>query len=477
MVSMNERKPTQLCAICGAHQPLSAHRCAICGATLPGQPTPVASIPAVPSPDLEEASPRPRFDPAQGDDDLYAGELTGRIRLGLAVLGVVAILIVGAAVVLALNRSGDGTEVPDVRATSLEDVPTAPPTATPRNGEAVAAATEGEGGASPQTPTRRPGTVFPTVTPAPPTPTITPTQGPCMQTAQTGDTLYAMASRCGHRDLAIVDAILQLNDMRSPEELQIGQELEIPWPTPTPGPGGESGEGGVGGAATGADGEAPPEEYNAFGTPSSLATYANVEPTLRPGLAWHTVQSGENILIIAQDYDTDLETLSQLNPEVPFLQCDYGSPTGGDLCRVIIVPGQQVRVPVPIPSASPTPSPVGTLTPTPTPTATFNAPYLVSPEDGAHFNADQMVTVRWGGTGALGQDERYVLRVKDRESGAEHVAALSETAYILPGGWQPTDRRRHTFEWTISVGTVDAQNRIISESHAAGPRTFTWDSR
>lgn len=468
---MSERKPTQLCAICGAHQPLSAQRCAICGATLPGRPVPVP-VPAVPTPDQAREEARPRYDPAEGDDDLYAGELTGRIRLGLAVLGVVAILAVAAALALALNRSGDGAQDPGVQAAPLGTAPTAPPTATPRDGEAVAAvATEGAGGAPTETPTRRPGTEFPTVTPAPPTPTITPTQGPCMQTAQTGDTIYAMASRCGHRDLAIVDTILQINDMRSPEELQIGQELEIPWPTPTPGPDGESGD------ASGSDGGAPVVEYNEFGTPSNLATYANIEPTLRPGLAWHTVQSGENILIIAQDYNTDLETLSQLNPEVPFLQCDYGSPTGGDLCRVIIVPGQRVRVPVPIPSASPTPSPVGTLTPTPTPTATFNAPYLVSPEDGAHFNADQMVTVRWGGTGVLGEGERYILHVKDLGSGAEHVAVLSETAYILPGGWQPTDRTRHTFEWTIAVGTVDAQNQITSESHAASPRTFTWDSR
>jgi hypothetical protein len=216
---------------------------------------------------------------------------------------------------------------------------------------------------------------------------------------------------------------------------------------------------------------------NEFGTPDVLATYQTAEPTLRPGQAWHTVQSGETILSIAIDYDTTIEVLSQINPEIPFLQCDYGSPSGGPNCSVLLTIGQQVRVPVPLPTMTPTPSPAGTLTPTPSATPTFNAPYLLSPPDSAHFRADEMVTLRWGGTGTLAAEERYVVRVRDLDTGDVYMAAVTDTTYIVPGGWQPSDGNRHTFEWTISVARVDAQYNILSEDHATDPRRFTWDSR
>jgi hypothetical protein len=282
--------------------------------------------------------------------------------------------------------------------------------------------------------------------------------------------------------MAVVDLILEINDMENPQQLQLGQTLEIPWPTPTPGgppveqepqEPAESNESGA---------EASVEtvsvaQVNEFGTPDVLATYQNAEPTLRPGQAWHTVQPGETIISIAVLYDTNLETLSQINPEVPFLQCDFGMATGGPNCSVMLYEGQALRVPVPLPTQTPTPSPVGTLTPTPTPTATFNAPYLLMPDDDARFFADQRVTLRWGGTGTLAAEERYVVRVRDLDLGQDYIALVTDTMYELPGGWQPEDRNRHTFEWTVSVARVDGQNNILSEDHATDPRQFTWESR
>jgi LysM repeat protein len=308
-----------------------------------------------------------------------------------------------------------------------------------------------------------------------------------MQTAQEGDTVYGMAIRCGHQDLAIVDTILDINDMDSPTELQLGQVLEIPWPTPTPGgppteapASSDTGDGETGAVLPdGADQVAVVSDVpvNEFGTPDLLATYQTAEPTLRPGQAWHTVQSGETIMGIAYDYDTSVETLSQINPEIPFLQCDFGELYGGPNCSVMLIEGQQLRVPVPLPTFTFTPSPEGTLTPTPTPTATFNAPYLVAPEDGAHFNADQMVTVRWNGTGTLASNERYLVRVQDVDTGNEYTATVTGQTYVLPGGWQPSDRNRHTFEWTVAVATVDDSMNVLTEDHATDPRQFTWDSR
>ena len=88
-----------------------------------------------------------------------------------------------------------------------------------------------------------------------------------------------------------------------------------------------------------------------------------------------------------------------------------------------------------------------------------------------------MITLRWGGTGTLATYERYVVHMRDLETGQEYVAAVSDTTYILPGGWQPDDGNLHKYEWEIAVGVVDAQFNVVSEDHLTEPRRFTWDSR
>lgn len=457
--------PSQKCPLCGAIQPVSARTCAICGAALTGEPM------AVPVPTAKSSRRRgaaPRYDPSAGDDDLYAGDLSGRTGRLLLAVGFVALLLLGVLLGLAIARwvggGGDGGE----SRTEGIALPTAPPTSTPR------ALTP----AHTPTLTRDVMLSLPTVTPMPPTATPTPTITPCYQTAGQDDTVLGMAYRCGHRELAIVDVILEINGMDNPQELQLGQTLEIPWPTPTPAPGQEL-------TATAEEIESemqnlevsPTLRVNAFGTPDALAKYENIEPTLRPGQAWHVVEPGQTILGIAYVYETTIETLSQINPEIPFLQCDYGDPTGGPNCVVMLYEGQRVRVPVPLPTPTLSPTPSGTLTPTPSPTPTFNAPYALGPEDGARFAADQLVTLRWGSTGTLGAQERYIVRVRDRDTGQDYTAMVVETSYILPGGWQPSDRNRHTFAWHIAVGELDEWGAIISERNASAPRHFTWDSR
>jgi hypothetical protein len=87
------------------------------------------------------------------------------------------------------------------------------------------------------------------------------------------------------------------------------------------------------------------------------------------------------------------------------------------------------------------------------------------------------VTLRWGSTGTLGAQERYIVRVRDLDTGQEYTAAVAETSYILPGGWQPRDRNRHTFEWRIAVGEIDERGMVVTEQYATEPRRFTWESR
>lgn len=471
---MADSKRTQDCPICGASQPLSSRICSNCGAALPGKLAPVVPVPEPP----EKGERRPRYDPAEGDDDLYAGEVAGGVWRGIAVIGIVIALALGIGIGIgAMELLRDGDQEPDDEDVSaqVEPVgspqPSAPPATRPEDGAPAAPSA-----------TPRPTMSLATVTPAPPSPTPSPTEGPCMQTAAQGDTIYGMAIRCGHQDLSIVDLILEINDLSDPNQLQLGQTLEIPWPTPTPG--GEPTEApdpGAGDASSAEQGDEvsaqPTMAVNEFGTPDALAQYQGMEPTLRPGMAWHSVQAGETILSIATMYQTSLETLSQINPEIPFLQCDFGSPTGGERCTVLLGQGQRVRVPVPLPTVTYTPSPVGTLTPTPTPTATFNAPFLLSPSDGAEFRADQMVTLRWGGTGTLGPNERYLVRVVDKQSEREYRELMSDISLILPAEWQPQDRRAHQFEWTVSLATIGADQNVLTEDHQTAPRRFTWTGR
>lgn len=433
---------------------------------------------------VKEKKKRSKYDPALGDDDLYAGDLTGRMWRLMMTGCVVLALLLGLGMGIAASRMLWDDDDAKPTSNAQTDVistarPTAPPTSTPRGSSGGDFVT-----ATPPSPeyhlslsTITPGPPIPSDTP---TPTITPTPGPCYQTAQSGDTVWGMAIRCGHGDMAIVDVILEMNDMDTPQELQLGQTLTIPWPTPTAAPGvteDAASSAGTGGGDE-ATGEATQEIlYNEFGTPDIMAQYANIEPTLRPGMAWHVVQPGETILGVAMEYDTTVNLLSQINPEIPFYQCEANIPTGGPNCVVLLGEGQRVRVPVPLPSITPTPSPVGTLTPTPTATPTFNAPYVLGPDTDAHFNADEIITLRWGGTGTLGTSERYVVRVRDLQTGEVYLAAISDAAYILPGGWQPSDGKKHEFEWTISTGLVDPQNNILQEGHATEPRKFTWESR
>ena len=87
-----------------------------------------------------------------------------------------------------------------------------------------------------------------------------------------------------------------------------------------------------------------------------------------------------------------------------------------------------------------------------------------------------MVTLRWGGTGTLGTNERYLVRVVDQQLSAS-IAKRTDIALILPQAWQPQDGRAHTFEWTVSLVTIGANQDVVSEEYQTAPRRFTWASR
>ncbi len=452
----------KICPICGTPAHPQARTCNVCGALLTEVPTT--------SHNVEESSvaDTPDYDFHFGETDLAENQLRWRggtyILAGMFVLVALActgVLILGALRLFAFTDLLGGS---------------------PTNSQIVTASAPGIlTGDAPNpfsTNTSIPPVTLnlPTVTAdAPPTqtqtstPAPTATPGPCMQQVQPGDSLIAIVSRCGHRDLAIIDVVLEINNLDAPELIQSGQTLEIPWPTPTL-------DADLDAVATVAGESAANNNDNAviIAPDDGGIQIAFVVPTetLQPGVRWHTVVKDENIIVIAFNYGANVKILSELNPEITFSQCDFGEPAGGESCVVNVYEGQRIRVPAPTltPTLSPTPS--GSETPTPTATATFNAPSAKSPDNRALFQRQDIVTLRWTASGTLGANQVYLVAVEDLTVDVIFSAQTTEQLFIIPEAWQGQDDQRHEYSWSVSV---------IDEAQPGEPyftteaRTFSWE--
>jgi hypothetical protein len=483
--------PLQICPICAARQPLEALRCANCGAALRG--TPISAAPAQPDAAPRRtpirAAPPPLASAEAGEADLYEGALQ-LSPLPLVLLGtLIALVLLSVSLFAAFQErenarlaallSATPTDVPPSATPSLTPsptmtplpgvdvsnlitplavvvLPTLPPTPTPFLSPTFPAdAPESMRLAPPPTNTRLfivPTLNIPTVTPVPPTRTLTPTLGPCVQKAAPGDTLYAMALRCGHRDAAIIEVILRRNNLSSPAQLQVGQEIEIPRPT-------------------------VPGQANAEPEQADPLAAARIEPTLPPGVMWYTVKRGETALSIVLERRITMSILSNLNPEILFEGCDFGQIGGGASCRVMVYEGQRLRVPAPTPTPTIPPTPSGSETPTPTITPTVNAPFSLSPSNNMLFDSFELPTLRWTATGQLALGEVYLVTVTDRTRGITYNLTTREQFFQIPAEWQPTDGKRHTFAWQITIAELRDGNTVIPSARQTEVRTFTWQGR
>jgi hypothetical protein len=324
------------------------------------------------------------------------------------------------------------------------------------------------------------GVNFATVTLGPPTttatytpgPTFTPTQTytpePCIQQIVQGDSLLGAIGRCGHRDRDVLPTVVALNGLRDENSVQVGQNIVIPWPTPTTDPN-----------------VLPTETEVAMDTSNvevagvdlvsldeSIDPFApTATPTLPAGVMWHQVQPNENLIIIANTYGATAKILSELNPEVDFPLCDFGQTYGGPECRVMLGVGQSLRVPAPtpLPTMPPTPDPNATATPTYTPT--YNEPNLSSPPDRQFFGVDELITLRWIPTATLAGDEMYRVDVEDTTIGVQYTAYTRDIALVVPLDWRGREQERHEFSW--KVGIVNEGNRDAVRFQTS-PRMFVW---
>lgn len=440
----------KICPICSTPAHPNAAVCSTCGASLRN----VRRV--TDGDDEDDAGSLPAYDHRYGETDLSESALTwkgGTYLLG-ALLTLTLIVCAGGVFLAGTRLYSAYLDARGIVRASITPVST--------QGSAQTFATN----------TPRPTLFLPTVTPAPPTPSRTPTPaptdtpGPCMQEVQPGDTLIIVVSRCGHRDLAVIDLVLELNNLDAPELIFSGQTLEIPWPTPTPNPEAATTEAVESTADVSSDNQAAaPDEPRPIGFVPTA--------TLQPGVMWHRVAAGENIIVIAFTYGADIKILSELNPEVTFSQCDFGVPAGGDKCIVQIYEGQLLRVPAPTPTPTLSPTPSGSETPTPTATATFNAPSALSPGNRALFRSGELITLRWVASGTLAPGQVYRVRVEDVTSQTVYSADTSDLFFIVPKEWQGQDNRRHEYTWSVSV--IDAANPD-DPYFTTETRVFIWES-
>lgn len=341
------------------------------------------------------------------------------------------------------------------------------------------------------TPTTPPRLFLPTVTEGPdiPTPTLTvaptdtpeptATREPCYQVVQSGDFLFDVVARCGHRHNDVFDLVVEINNMESAGMIIAGQRLEIPWPTeiaePTAPP--PQDEESAEGAAVASAPERGAERSVLELDDDELEEFFVIPtPTLPPGIDFHTVTAQDTMISIIYQYDTTIESIRNLNPEMTFTQCNMGMRFGGERCSVILNLGQQIRVPIPEPEATAVPEMTGQETNTPVPTPTFNAPMLQRPADRAVFRNNELITLRWLETGSLGQNEIYRVTVEDRTAGILYNYETFDTFLIVPEQLQGVSEtvRRHEYVWYVDI--IDTANADASLFRTE-MRSFTWETR
>lgn len=264
-------------------------------------------------------------------------------------------------------------------------------------------------------------------------------------------------------------------------------------------------------------------------TPTSTPT-----PTPIPPLV-HQVREGETLIAIADEYDTAVEAILALNPDVdpeliqvgqllliPAQQPTPGptstpepgvpTPTPPDYVVHVVVPGdtlssiaEQYGISVAlirtanelpldddtirpnqslvIPVGTPVPSPTPTVDPnaTPTPVPPYPAPALLSPPDGATFvGSDEPILLQWASVSILRDDEWYELTLSQTPSGV-----VSATHYARATAWRvpidlltASDTEASEFRWQVQVvrEARDRDGELVYEEAGApsGVRGFTW---
>ncbi len=442
------------CPICDTSNPHKAAYCNNCGAAL-------ADV------DVElEGAPGPRgrssqYDFRYGETDLVEDGLRGKARAYLTGI-ILLIALAGAAV-------GVFVVYPSTR-----PEPTATPTLDP-NSIVQASATV------------RPTVLLATVTRGSPTLTLTPTPSltptltetftpePCIQQVLPNDGMIALVSRCGHVHLDVIPLVVTINGLNNENDLRSGQFINIPFPTPTEDPNAglptQSGDRGVETVSLGAAGGLSQEDIRAT---QVVDPFFRPTATNPPGVQNYTVVFGDTLISVIAQFNTNINAIDMLNPDLTFSQCEMGTTFGGNTCSVALSEGQILRVPAPTPTPTLSPTSNGSETPTPTATATFNAPNALSPSGRAYFRRDEAVTLRWSATGILAEGETYRITVQDLTRGREFTFETTDLYFIVPPEWQGEFAQQYEYAWSVAVAQSGSNG---ASAYSTLPLTFSWEGR
>ncbi len=187
----------------------------------------------------------------------------------------------------------------------------------------------------------------------------------------------------------------------------------------------------------------------------------------------HVVQRGENLAMIAQQYGVSLADLMAAN--------------GITNANVVSV-GQELK----IPGSEPTPAPTVAATETPEPTATtaatatvaaaaagdeFKAPALLTPANGATVEGEEDVILNWTSVGLLDDDTWYVVKIwRDDDSLPTPATGWTRTtAWRIPASFRPDeDATSRSFHWSVTVMRTVEGESPVPVSPVSEERSFEW---
>jgi LysM repeat protein len=269
-------------------------------------------------------------------------------------------------------------------------------------------------------------TPSPTLEPPTQTPTPAPSPTPFTYRVQAGDTCATIAFNFN----VSVTSIILLNNLDSNCTLFENTDLLIPQPTPTV-------------------------------TPQPSATLNPTEQYIAEcSKVTYTVQANDTLSTIAANYQVSIESIKRWNGLV-LDQVNLG--------QTLIIPLCERGAEAP-----------GGLTPTPTPPPPYAAPALLRPADGAPHMADDTIALQWASVGTLRPNEYYQITLVDVTANGEPFSEyVTDTKFIVPAEFLPTDGVPHVFRWwvqTVRQTGTDENGLPVYEAAGAvsGARVFSW---
>ncbi|MEM7330488.1 MAG: LysM peptidoglycan-binding domain-containing protein [Chloroflexota bacterium] len=274
-------------------------------------------------------------------------------------------------------------------------------------------------------------TLTPTIT-LTPAPTETP-RPPRIHVIASGETLIGISLLF---DVS-PDSIAELNGFEVDSQVQVNQNIFVPWPTAT-----------------------PPFEVLALEVNGATVV---LDPR---GCEQIEVQSGDSLVGIASRYGINFDWLAQVNR--------INNPE-------LLQPGDVVCIPEVLYDADgvipPTPGP----SPTPTATSLPPGPQLLFPANSASFTGEVPPALQWLAVQNLNEDEQYMVEVRN-ESSVEGIilrAFTKNTGFQLPANWRPTEESAFEFSWRVAIVTVTNYRSDGLPIYTVGGQfsnssTFTW---